>query len=178
MRGKSTVLVWDPFVRVFHWSLVLAYTLAWASAEEFGSLHEKAGYFILGLLGLRVAWGVIGSRHARFNNFVRSPVRALDYLRSLARPGPDRYLGHNPAAGWMIIALILSLAGCALSGVFMTGHDDFLEALHEGLANLSLLLIVVHLAGVLMSSMAHRENLLVSMLTGRKAAEAPNEPTQ
>lgn len=165
---SDRIVVWDPFVRVFHWSLVSAYAVAWASAEEWASLHERAGYFIAVLIGLRVVWGIVGTRHARFGDFLAGPGRTLDYLRSLRRGHAQRFLGHNPAGGWMIIALLLTLAVTVASGVAMQGAGERWEDLHEGAANLTLLLVIVHVSGVLVSSVLHHENLLRAMVTGRK----------
>jgi len=160
--------IWDPFVRVFHWSLVGSYVLAWTTAEEWDLLHERLGWFVLALLGLRLAWGLIGTRHARFGDFVRGPGRVKSYLGSLLRGDPEHHAGHNPAAGWMVLALIVTLAATALSGVLITGGGEAWEDLHEGLANLSLVLVAVHVSGVLVSSFLHRENLVKTMLTGDK----------
>jgi cytochrome b len=166
--ARDRVKVWDPFVRVFHWSLVLAYALAWASGEESAVLHERVGYFILALIGLRVVWGLIGPPHARFGDFLFGPARTLGYLRSLLSGRPEHYLGHNPAGGWMVIALLLSLIAAGASGVMIAGEDDLWEEIHEGLANLTLLLVVVHVSGVVFASLLHHENLVKAMLTGSK----------
>ena len=160
--------VWDPFVRVFHWSLVGSYLLAWATAEEWDLLHERLGWFLLALLGLRLAWGLIGTRHARFGDFVRGPGEVRAYLGSLLRGDPEHHVGHNPAGGWMVLALIVTLAATALSGVLITQGGEPWEDLHEGLADLSLALVAVHVLGVLVSSFMHRENLVKAMLTGDK----------
>lgn len=169
-HADETVRVWDPFVRVFHWSLVLAFAVEWATAEGWMALHERAGYFILVLLGLRIAWGLIGTRHARFRDFVRGRAITLAYLRSLVGGAPQRYLGHNPAGGWMVIALILALIGTVATGLMMQGDGGLWEELHEGMANLTLLLVLVHVSGVVVASLLHHENLVGAMLSGRKKA--------
>ena len=129
------IQVWDPFVRVFHWSLVLVGILAWASAEEQAWLHERAGYFILVLIGLRVLWGLVGSHHARFSEFLRGPRQTLAYLRDLRSVRPQHYLGHNPAGGWMVVALLCAMLSTGASGALIgTGEGEFVEELHEGLA--------------------------------------------
>ena len=165
---QRRITVWDPFVRAFHWSLVLTYLGAWLSAEEWAGLHDRLGYIVLTLLALRLIWGVIGSEHARFSDFARGPAATLAYLRSLAGGRPKHYLGHNPAGGWMVILLIATLIATAVSGIMLDGDEEVWEELHEGLANLSLLLVGTHIAGVITSSLLHRENLVRSMLTGRK----------
>lgn len=168
----ATVKVWDPFVRVFHWSLVTLFVVAYATGDEVERVHIAAGYAIAILLMLRVVWGVIGPRHARFHNFVRPPGEVLSYLRNAVRLAAPRHLGHNPAGAAMIVALLAVLAGTCATGVMMT-TDGFwgarwVEGLHEALANLAIGLVALHVLGVLVSSFAHRENLVKAMVTGRK----------
>ena len=166
------VRVWDPVVRLFHWSLVFAFLLAWVSGEDLQALHQTAGYTIAGLLALRIIWGFAGTRHARFSDFVYKPSTVLRYVRNSARLRPDRYVGHNPAGGWMVVAMLLVLALLCASGTAMTvgpyQQFEWLEEAHEALANLSLLLVGLHLTGVMASSWMHRENLVRAMVTGRK----------
>ncbi len=167
---SASTPVWDPFIRTFHWSLVLSYLIAWVTAESVERLHEQSGYFILALLGLRIVWGLIGTPHARFSDFVYSPRNTLRYLASLLSGQPPYYRGHNPAGGWMVIALIICLLATAVSGIMIAeAHEELWEELHEGVAELSLLLVVLHLGGVVTASWLHRENLVKAMLSGRKA---------
>jgi len=186
MNVKQTVYVWDPLVRLFHWSLVTAYVVAWLTGDEWLTLHELAGYTIGTLVLIRLAWGVVGPRHARFSDFVRSPRDVAAYLADAVRFRARRYVGHNPAGGAMVIALLASLLLTVASGVLTLGFEEFqgpaaglalsvgdavaeaVEELHEILANLTLLLITGHLAGVLITSLLHRENLARAMVTGRK----------
>lgn len=233
MNGGS-VRVWDPFIRVFRWSLAVLFATAWLTEEE-GWLHEWAGYGVLALIAARIAWGVVGPRHARFTDFVRSPLAALGYLRGLLDGSARRALGHNPAGGWMAILLLATLLVTGGSGVIVLGlegagplagridagnplvtlvggaagedeahgaedrapaaygeeeygeeeeeeHDESVppglegaeeawEEIHELAANLALVLVILHVLGVLASSLAHRENLVRAMITGRKRAE-------
>jgi cytochrome b len=168
----ATVKVWDPFVRVFHWSLVGLFVLAYATGDEVEQVHIAAGYAIVTLLALRVAWGFVGPRHARFSDFVRSPREILAYLRDVVRKKPRRHLGHNPAGGLMIVGLIAMLLGTGATGFMMT-TDAFwgakwVEEVHEGLANATVALVLLHVLGVAVSSLQHRENLVAAMITGRK----------
>ena len=171
---SQKVPVWDPFVRVFHWSLVLAYLGTWASAEEWAGLHNQLGYFILVLVGLRLLWGLVGTRYARFSSFLRAPRTAMAYLRSLAAGRPTHYVGHNPIGGWMVIALMASLTATVVTGVTIGVEDGLWEELHEIAANLSLLLVAVHVGGVLVASLLHEENLIRAMLTGNKLRRNPD----
>ncbi|HEY5167508.1 MAG TPA: cytochrome b/b6 domain-containing protein, partial [Pseudolabrys sp.] len=152
----AEVEVWDPLVRVFHWSLATLFMVAYATGDEVERVHIAAGYAIAGLIALRVVWGFVGPRHARFTNFVRSPRAALADLRDVALLRAPRYLGHNPAGGAMIIALLVMLAGTSITGYMMT-TDAFwgakwVEEVHEAFANLTVGLIVFHVLGVLISS--------------------------
>jgi cytochrome b len=189
MSGKKQIKVWDPLVRIFHWTLVSAFAIAFVTEDEFLDLHVYAGYTVLGLLTFRLVWGFIGSRHARFSDFVRRPSAALTYLKEMSALRAKRHLGHNPAGGLMIVALLLSLLITSLSGLAAYGvegfgplsgwfqhygiwNDEWLEELHEFFANFTLLLVVGHLAGVLLGSLLHQENLVRAMFTGRKRTGA------
>lgn len=171
---KPVVKVWDPFVRLFHWTLAAAIVIAWLSADEWDALHEWTGYLIAGLLAARLVWGLIGSRYARFSNFVRSPAAVGAYLRDMLKGRERRYLGHNPAGAAMILALIAVIAATAVTG-WMGTLDRFwglewVEELHETLANLLLVLVPLHVVGVVLASRRHRENLVRAMIVGRKRA--------
>jgi cytochrome b len=170
----ATVKVWDLFLRIFHWSLVALWVTAYATGDEIERVHVAAGYGIAGLLSLRVIWGFVGPRHARFSNFLRSPRETLAYLRDVVLLRAPRYLGHNPAGGAMIVALITALTATCITGYMMTSDlfwgAKWVEEVHEALANLSLGLIALHVIGVLVASFEHRENLVTAMWTGRKRA--------
>ncbi len=114
---NKEVRVWDPLVRIFHWSLVLAFTVAYLSGDEESDIHIYSGYIILGLLVFRLLWGFVGTRFARFSDFVYSPQAIIKYTRDLLSGSPKHYLGHNPAGGAMIIALLLSLIVVTYSGL-------------------------------------------------------------
>lgn len=106
---KKKTMVWDPLVRVFHWSLVLAFILAFLTGDEESSTHIYAGYVVLGLISFRVCWGLIGTRHARFSDFIYSPATVIRYLKGLLANDPEHYRGHNPAGGWMVILMLITL---------------------------------------------------------------------
>lgn len=178
-RGRTEseggwVKVWDPLLRLAHWGLAGAVTLALVSSED-RRLHEAAGYVALGIVGLRIIWGVVGPVHARFADFVSSPGTVLAYLRDLTRLRARRYLGHNPAGGAMIVALLVLILAAGISG-WMSKTDRFfgvgwVEDLHSASGNLLIFLVVGHVAGVIVSSMLHGENLVRAMITGRKPAK-------
>lgn len=165
-------LVWDAPVRIFHWLMVASFAVAWltSESERWQLVHVTAGYTMAGLVAFRIVWGVIGTRHARFSDFVRSPWKAIDYLVSLADRRPQRHTGHNPAGGLAILALITLAALTALTGWAnyneIAGH--WMEEVHEVLASTMLGLVVLHVAAVVISSVLHRENLVAAMIHGRK----------
>jgi len=200
VNGDREIKVWDPLVRIFHWTLVVSFFTALLSGDEWESLHVFAGYVVSGLIAFRLVWGIIGTRHARFSDFVFSPATVLAYLKDLAALRAKRYLGHNPAGGWMIVALLASLAITTLTG--MTAHGTFSSVkvastliptamahedgdddegdegegvfgeIHEFFAYFTLFLVVIHIGGVLVSSLLHRENLVRAMITGRKQRDS------
>ncbi len=175
----ATVKVWDLAIRLFHWSLVLSFAVAWFSADDMQSLHEWAGYAAGGLIAFRLAAGLGGTRYARFGQFVRSPSTTVAYLGDMARGSERRYIGHNPAGGLMVLALLATMAALAITG-FMQTTDRFwgiewVEETHEVLANGMLALVALHVGGVILASVRHHENLVRAMITGRKAAPEPGD---
>lgn len=205
MNSSATdqVRVWDRFVRVFHWALVVAFTAAYfLSEDETLTLHTWAGYTVATLVLARIVWGVIGPRHARFTDFVYRPSKALSYLKNLVLFRSERYLGHSPAGGLMVVALLVSLLLTTGSGMAYYGTrgetdgiatfvsrdvlglepvapalykgqmrdrgDRDIKELHETFANITIILIFAHIGGVVLASLAHRENLARAMVTGNK----------
>ena len=161
------IRVWDPFIRIFHWGLAGAVLIAFLTEDELQGLHNWAGYSVLGLIAARILWGVIGPSHARFTDFVHGPRATLAYLGDILRGHPTRYLGHNPAGAAMAIALIIGLIATALTGV-ATLDNEGMEDIHEAIAYGTLFLIPVHLLGVALASLQHRENLVRGMINGYK----------
>ncbi|MGB8818116.1 MAG: cytochrome b/b6 domain-containing protein [Rhizobiaceae bacterium] len=167
----ALIPVWDPLVRVFHWSLVsiIAYEFL---AEAGDSAHRILGYVALGLIAFRLIWGVIGTRHARFADFVKSPFEIFAYVKSIIKGHPKRYIGHNPAGGAMVIALLVLVLGVGGTGWAMRTEalwgQAWIENLHIGIANFMILFIIAHVGGVIAASFQHKENLVRSMVTGKK----------
>lgn len=170
----GTVRVWDPVVRIFHWTVVAGCVLDLFVLEEGSRAHEIVGYVVAAALAVRVVWGFVGTRHARFSDFAPTPRRLRCYLAALAERREPRMLGHNPAGAVMMLALMALLAAVCLTG-WMMGLDafwgaDWLEELHGAFANAILALALVHAAAALWESRRHRENLVWAMITGRKRA--------
>ncbi|NIJ40797.1 cytochrome b [Parvibaculum indicum] len=123
--SPAMVKVWDPFVRLFHWTLATGFIVAYLTEGEPEWLHITAGFTVAGLVAARIVWGFIGPEHARFSDFVYSPGKVFGYLRDLITFRAKRYVGHSPAGGAMVIALLLSLAGTTGTGAFMYfSHDE------------------------------------------------------
>jgi cytochrome b len=221
--GPSWVRVWDPFVRVFHWTLVIAYFVAYFTEDDVMTVHVWAGYVVGALILLRIVWGFVGPRHARFSDFAYGPRAALRYLIALVTFRAERHLGHSPAGAAMVFALLASLLVTVATGLLTYGAerkgplaplfaadlpaitrmvpaivpaivpaahaedddektgrsgrgergkrgDRFWKEVHELFANLTLMLIFLHIGGVALASLVHRENLARAMITGRKRA--------
>ncbi|QOY93824.1 cytochrome b/b6 domain-containing protein [Massilia sp. UMI-21] len=169
-HGK--VLVWDAPVRVFHWLMVLAFAGAWLTGEEDGwrLVHVTLGYTMAGLVAFRLAWGLVGTRYARFSDFVRGPGSVLRYFRALVHGKPEHYTGHNPAGAVAIVTMLALTLLVALSGwAHWHGYGGHtMEEVHEVLATLMLAVVGIHVAAVLLSSWLHHENLVKAMIGGRK----------
>lgn len=166
------VPVWDFAVRVLHWSLVLSVAAAWLTRHSPGRWHEWLGYATLAIVAARTAWGFIGAGHARFGEFMRSPAATAAYARSVVGGREARYLGHNPLGGWMVAALLAMVALVGFTGWLYT-TDRFwgiawVERLHSTLSDVLFVFVALHIVGVVFTSARHRENLLASMLHGRK----------
>jgi cytochrome b len=166
------ILVWDAPVRVFHWLLVASFFGAYltAESERWRLVHVTLGYTVGGLVAFRVLWGLFGTRYARFAGFVRGPRAVWTYLQSMLSRRPEHHTGHNPAGAAAIVAMLL-LAGVTVGFGYATYNElggEWLAKVHETAGNLMLAVVGVHVAGVLLGSWLHRENLVRAMVTGRK----------
>lgn len=179
LEGRpSTIRVWDALVRIGHWVLVIGVCAAWFTHEQ-GKLHEWLGYLVLAVVAVRAVWGFVGSRYARFAQFVRSPSATIDYSKQLLAHREPRHIGHNPLGGWMIVALLATTLVVCVSGWLYT-TDRFwgiawVGDLHEHSTNVLLTLAALHIGGVIFSSLRHAENLVAAMVTGRKRAPGPGD---
>lgn len=121
---KNTVKVWDPLVRIGHWTLVIAFFIAYFTEDDWLTQHVWAGYIVGAVVLIRAIWGFVGSKHARFSDFVYSPDKGFGYLKNLIARKPQHYMGHNPAGGAMVVALLLCLAGTALTGMKLYAVEE------------------------------------------------------
>lgn len=207
MSAAKTVKVWDLSIRIFHWSLVASFTIAYLSGDELETLHAWFGYLIIALILFRIVYGFVGSKYARFSDFIYSPATVVSYVKTLFSGSSKHYLGHNPAGGWMIVVLLIGLVVSSWSGLkayAVEGHgplaandiafvsnayadsdhdrndkasksgeheDEFWEEIHEFSVNFTLLMVFIHVAGVVVASRIHKENLVKAMITGKKSSE-------
>jgi len=206
--------VWDPLVRITHWAIVVGFATAYLTEDDLLTAHVWAGYTVGIAVTVRIIWGFIGPKHARFMDFLYGPTAVVSYLLELLRFRSKRYIGHSPAGGAMVIALLLCLVGTVVTGLALYGAEKkagplralyaattlvlpergivvaaaadekrterrngadekkaALKEYHEVLANITLGLVIIHIMAVIWASIAHRENLAWSMVTGRKRAD-------
>ncbi len=173
---QNRILVWDLPTRIFHWSLVASFTVAFltAESERWRDIHVITGYTLLGLMGFRLVWGFIGPRHARFANFIKGPQAIVRYLKSLWSGQPEHYVGHNPLGSIAILLFLLLGIGSGLTGWLVYGElgGEWLEELHESVSFAMLAVVCLHILGVLVSSKLNHENLPLAMVTGKKRGDA------
>ncbi|MDH3596505.1 MAG: cytochrome b/b6 domain-containing protein [Rhodospirillales bacterium] len=225
----TQVLVWDLLVRVGHWLLVVLFFVAYFTEDDLLTIHSWAGYGVGIYLIVRIVWGFVGPKHARFSDFAYGPTRAAQYLKDLIFFQSKRYLGHTPAGALMIFTLLICLALTTVTGVALLAveenagplapwlgraaavektlpdlplftvparasddeeerndeerddeHEEdndedgaeALEEIHEFISNLTLFLVLLHIVGVTLTSIIHRENLVRAMITGYKRTES------
>jgi len=184
--SSKTIMVWDPLVRIFHWVLVLSFFTTYITGDDFQALHVWAGYTIISLLFTRILWGFLGTTHAKFSDFYYSKDHIIVFIKETLQCKAKRFIGHNPAGGAMIFLLLISLIITTFTGLFLYGIDEgqgplaflpyknwlsvkqYINEAHEFFANFTLFLILIHVVGVLIESIIHKENLIKSMITGKK----------
>jgi len=169
---KIRILVWDLPTRAFHWLLAVSFAGAFltAESERYRDIHVMLGYTMLGLMVFRLVWGLVGTRYARFSSFPLGLRSVMSYFRSLLTHSPQHYPGHNPAGSWAIYAMLAMaiLAGATGYAAYNEVGGEWLAELHEGAANAMLGVVLIHIGGVILSSLIHRENLIAAMLSGYK----------
>lgn len=166
------VLVWDLATRLFHWLLMLFVVVCFLTGDDEGlafAIHAYAGFVVLMLLFFRLGWGIIGSPHSRFSDFIYSWSTVKRYAISFFQFKPERYVGHNPLGGWMIILMLVVLTATTLTGILMVTHGaGWLEDIHEALGSFMQVLVLVHIAGVLLDWGLTDDKIVKAMFTGRK----------
>jgi len=182
-NNPQLIKVWDPLVRLGHWSLVVAFLVCYFTQEQEYELHLTSGYVVLSIILIRILWGFVGTRYARFSNFVYSPTKILRYLKGFIQNHSPAYTGHNPAGGLMIILLFLGNLVIAISGIALDAAENragplgdthafmylsYIENTHVWATNVTVGLIILHILGVATAGFIHRENLARAMITGKK----------
>ena len=170
-------------MRLFHWTLVVAFTIAYLTEDDLLDVHVWAGYIVGALVVGRVIWGFVGPAHARFSDFIYAPLTTLAYARDLVLFRAERHLGHSPGGGAMVLLLLVFLTATVVTGLVVYGGEqqagplagmftkptgENVEELHELFANITLALVFAHIAAVVFASFVHRENLVRAMITGYK----------
>lgn len=172
VKNPTKILVWDAPVRIFHWLMVLSFAGAYltAESESWRLVHVTLGYTMAGLVAFRLVWGLTGTRYARFAAFVRGPKAVARYLHALLRGQPEHTTGHNPAGAIAIVAMLGLTAAIGATGwaAYNDISGEWVSELHELVANAMLLVVGIHVAGVVVASWLHKENLVRAMVTGRK----------
>lgn len=175
VTSKVKILVWDTPTRVFHWLLALCFAGAYltADSDRLLGVHLTLGYIMLGLVAFRLVWGLIGTRYARFANFIRRPKEVVRYAGHLLSFKAEHPVGHNPLGSVSIVLMLLSTLVIVLSGwIYVSGGPKLIKEFHEGAAAFMLAVVAVHVAGVLFASLMERQNLARSMLNGYKLGRA------
>jgi len=172
--AQNMIKVWDPVVRLFHWTVVVACTLNLFVLEEGKYWHRVTGYVVATAILVRIIWGFIGTKHSLFVDFLPTPSKVMGQILDILDRNEKRYVGHNPLASVMMLCLMALLAATTLTG-WMTTLDAFwgekwLEELHGAIANSIMVLAFVHAGAAVIESWRHKENLVWSMVTGRKKA--------
>lgn len=187
--NAKTILVWDIWTRLFHWSLVTIVFIQWFSMEIMADgmqIHEYAGYCLLALLIFRISWGLLGTKYARFSQFLYSPKTVINYAQSVTKKDSKPYSGHNPLGGLSVIAILFLLLAQVISGLFMT--DDILfygpyydsvpgdvqkmmSQIHHYAFDGLLILIAIHLMSVIFYQLVKKQSLVQGMIHGKKQHE-------
>lgn len=177
----STTRVYDLPTRLFHWLFAGFFITAFAVANTVDddswrfSLHMLAGLCAVFVIVLRLVWSAVGTRHARLSDLALRPRQLLAYLKGLRSPDSQRWAGHNPASSWAAVAMVLMMLGLGVTGVLMARGNESVEDVHELLANGLLVVVLLHLAGIALHVLRHRDRLPAAMVTGGKQT-AQGEP--
>ncbi|ALF60678.1 cytochrome B [Psychrobacter urativorans] len=165
--------VWDILVRFTHWTVAAGIIANLLFTEDGSELHEVVGYTVVGLVVIRLLWGLVGTRYARLTDFFPTPTRLKRHLADLsARRVDEQHLGHNPLAALMMFTLWAVIIGLGLTGYLMEtkilGNKDLMEGIHEFLANSLYVLVPLHIISAIVMSYWERQNLIKAMITGNK----------
>jgi cytochrome b len=178
IMSMSRILVWDLPTRLFHWFLTVGLVACFAFAQLSGehgtwfSAHMLVGIVLGLMLLMRVAWGIIGSKYARFDSFLFSPITVLNYVKGAITSQDRQYVGHNPGSSYGIFAMLFLLGMAVITGLMMSSGGDAAEELHAVSSYALMAVVAVHIVGVVWYSLRHQENITLSMFTGTKVGES------
>lgn len=174
----SHALIWDLPTRVFHWLLAAGFAAAAVIAmvlDDDGPLfpyHAVIGLTLAAMVAMRIIWGIVGTRYARFGSFAFGPRAVVAYIKGAIFGGGTRHLGHNPGSAYAIFAMLLILGIMAVTGVMLGRGNESVKEIHELAANVMLAFVGIHILGVAFHTLRYRDNITASMIHGRKSAEA------
>jgi len=169
---KQSVLVWDIPIRIFHWLLVISFAGAWLTSESEAQqmIHYAFGYSACTLVLFRIIWGIVGTRYARFSQFIKGPAETIHHIKSLLTGSQHSGPGHNPAGALVMISLMVLILLIGLTGYWSIKEflGDLMSEAHETIANITLAVVVIHVGAAIIMSFLQKENLVKSMVSGKK----------
>ena len=172
MSNKQNILIWDVPTRVFHWLLVLCFAGAWltSESERLQMIHYAFGYSACALVLFRLVWGLIGTKYARFSQFIKAPSEIIGHLKGLLSGHEHSSPGHNPVGGLVMLGLMLAILVIGLTGYFSIKEflGNLMSEAHEAIASLTLGLVIIHVVAAIVMSLLQKENLVKAMVDGRK----------
>lgn len=172
MSEKQVILVWDVPTRVFHWLLVLCFAGAWltSESERLQMIHYAFGYSAVALVLFRLVWGFVGTKYARFTQFLRGPNEMAGHIKSVLSSHQHSSPGHNPVGGIVMVGLMLIILLIGLTGYWSVKEflGDFMSEAHEAIASIALGLAILHIAAAVIMSLLQKENLIRAMVNGKK----------
>lgn len=169
---KQSVLVWDVPIRIFHWLLVVSFAGAWLTSESEAQqmIHYAFGYSACTLVLFRIIWGIVGTRYARFSQFIKGPAETIRHIKLLMTGSEHSSLGHNPAGAIAMISLMILILLIGLTGYWSVKEflGDFMSEAHETISNITLVIVAIHVGAAIIMSFLQKENLVKSMVSGKK----------
>jgi cytochrome b len=172
MNNKQNILVWDVPTRVFHWLLVICFAGAWltSESERLQMIHYAFGYSACALVLFRLVWGIVGTKYARFSQFVKGPKEMIGHFKDVFSGHQHISPGHNPVGGIVMVGLMFVILLIGLTGYWTVKEflGDLMSGAHEAIASLALVLVIIHIAAAVIMSLLQKENLVRAMVNGKK----------
>jgi cytochrome b len=182
IESGALIPVWTRTHRLWHWALAALVMLAWLTPNTYDGAHRLAGYAVMVLIAVRLILGFCGARYSRFRTLPRRLRAAPFYLLRLFKGTPGRYLGLNPAGAAMLVVLLVALVVSTVTGAMQVTVSFFgiwwVEDTHALVSNALMGLVVIHVAGTIVTSLVQRQNLVLAMITGRKRLKSEPQGDQ